>query len=89
LLHPEASFLQEILSTVARSLHRSVVVDGSLSCSEWFEHVMQEFGKENYGVEILFVFAEEETMRERARKREKATGRRVTDEQVRRMAPIP
>lgn len=50
---------------------------------------MQEFGKENYGVEILFVFAEEETMRERARKREKATGRRVTDEQVRRMAPIP
>lgn len=87
LLHPEASLLQELLTSVARSLRRSIVVDGSLSCSDWFSGVMRSLVKDGYGVEILFVFAEEERMRERAGRRERATGRRVTDEQVRSLHP--
>ncbi|KAL7411238.1 zeta toxin-domain-containing protein [Mrakia frigida] len=82
LLHPEASLLQELLTSVARSKGRSIVVDGSLSCAEWFEDVMRSLSKDGYGVEILFVFAEEETMRDRAGRREKKTGRRVTDQQI-------
>lgn len=45
---------------------------------------MRSLSKDGYVVEILFVFAEEATMRDRAGRREKKTGRRVTDQQVRR-----
>lgn len=43
---------------------------------------MRAMSKAGYGVEILFVFADEKRMRERASRREKATGRRVTGQQV-------
>ncbi|CED82037.1 zeta toxin family protein [Phaffia rhodozyma] len=83
LLHAEASLLQELLTTVARQQHRSVVIDGSLSCSDWFRGVMTEFRQSGYLVEVVFVFCrDEDVMWHRAEKRRIKTGRRVSRAQI-------
>ncbi|SCZ98995.1 BZ3500_MvSof-1268-A1-R1_Chr7-1g09345 [Microbotryum saponariae] len=74
-LHPEAALLQEILSEVARSKRRSLVVDGSLSDCAWFSKLMKRYGADGYDCEIVFVTAPEEKMLERAQRRAKITGR--------------
>ncbi|KAK4702773.1 hypothetical protein P7C70_g3450, partial [Phenoliferia sp. Uapishka_3] len=75
LLHPEARLLQEVLSQAAQTQERSLVVDGSLSDCKWFAEVMKELDQHDYRVEILFVFAEEEIMLCRAKRRAEKTGR--------------
>lgn len=75
LLHPEASMLQEILSNVARAQRRSLVVDGSLTDCGWFGGLMREYEDDGYDIEILFVFAGEAKMLERAERRALETGR--------------
>ncbi|KAL8276771.1 hypothetical protein RQP46_010827 [Phenoliferia psychrophenolica] len=78
LLHPEASLLQEVVAQAAQTRDRSLVIDGSLSDCGWNAGFMKKLGEEGYAVEILFVFADEETMLCRARRRAEKTGR-VTD----------
>ena len=55
MLHPEAALLQEILSSVAKSQRRSLVIDGSLSDCGWFGKLMREYQSDGYDCEILFV----------------------------------
>jgi hypothetical protein len=84
LLHAESSVVQELLTDAARSARRSVVIDGSLSCSDWFRQVMHDFRSAGYLVEVLFVFCtDEDTMWARAERRRLKTGRRVSREQIR------
>lgn len=84
LLHGESSLLQEILTDAARADRRSVVIDGSLSCSDWFRQVMHDFRSAGYLVEVLFVFCtDEDIMWSRAERRRLKTGRRVSRAQIR------
>lgn len=84
LLHAESSLVQELLTDAARSARRSVVIDGSLSCSDWFRQVMHDFRSAGYLVEVLFVFCtDEDTMWARAERRRLKTGRRVSRAQIR------
>lgn len=55
MLHPEAALLQEILSAVAKTQRRSLVIDGSLSDCGWFGKLMHEYQEDGYDCEILFV----------------------------------
>lgn len=55
MLHPEAALLQEILSAVAKTQRRSLVIDGSLSDCGWFGKLMQRYKRDGYDCEILFV----------------------------------
>lgn len=41
LLHPEASLLQEVVSGVAKTQKRSLVVDGSLTDCGWYKGIMR------------------------------------------------
>ncbi|SCV70808.1 BQ2448_3570 [Microbotryum intermedium] len=77
-LHPEAALLQEILSEVARTQRRSLVVDGSLSDCAWFSKLMKWGG---IHVTSNDKTSPEEKMQERAKRRAKITGR-VTDQEA-------
>lgn len=55
MLHPEAALLQEILSGVAKTQRRSLVIDGSLSDCGWFGKQMKQWHEDGYDCEILFV----------------------------------
>lgn len=55
MLHPEAALLQEILSSVAKTQRRSLVIDGSLSDCGWFGKEMKQWREDGYDCEILFV----------------------------------
>ncbi|ORY74511.1 zeta toxin-domain-containing protein [Leucosporidium creatinivorum] len=84
MLHPEASLLQEILSGVAKTQRRSLVIDGSLSDCGWFGKLMKRYREEDgYDCEILFVSAPEEKMLERAARRAKITGRYTDPQSIR------
>lgn len=84
LLHAESSLVQELLTHAAREQRRSVVIDGSLSCSTWFRGVMRDFRTTGYLVEVLFVFCtDEDVMWRRAERRRIKTGRRVSRAQIR------
>ncbi|KAL7010229.1 hypothetical protein EMMF5_000249 [Cystobasidiomycetes sp. EMM_F5] len=85
-LHPEASMMQEILCLYAREQRRSHVVDGSLSDGEWFKQVMHQYRKDGYSIEIFFVFADEDVMERRAKRRERETGRSTDRKHIERSA---
>lgn len=54
-----------------------------VSYLRWFKHVMADFRKDGYAVEIFFVFADLAIMEKRSKQREKATGRQTDSDQVR------
>ena len=61
--------------------HRILVA--TYSCRKWFTQAMRTYDQAGYHIEVLFVYAAEETMICRANKRAKETGRYTDPEHVR------
>ena len=54
-----------------------------MSRRSWFKQLMEQYRKENYTIEIFFVFADEDVMERRAQARERETGRHTSRKHVR------
>eukprot|EP00747_Dinoflagellata_sp_TGD_P100635 gnl/TRDRNA2_/TRDRNA2_168095_c0_seq1.p1 gnl/TRDRNA2_/TRDRNA2_168095_c0~~gnl/TRDRNA2_/TRDRNA2_168095_c0_seq1.p1 ORF type:complete len:658 (-),score=120.45 gnl/TRDRNA2_/TRDRNA2_168095_c0_seq1:116-1906(-) len=82
--HAESVYMQEIVQSVAMKNRQSIWIDGSLSNTEWFKGLFQDF-KERYPyyrIAIFYIYASEERARARIEARRKATGRSIPEEKI-------
>lgn len=76
--------MQEIAGQVAMQKAQHVWFDGSLRDGEWYSMVFERIRNEfpNYRIAIIYVFASEEKVRERARVRGERTGRVIPEQML-------
>lgn len=83
LLHGESTQMADILFQHALASSSDMLVDGSLRDVEWYTDLISNKLRKNYPnyrIAILHVTAKDDTIRERARQRAKASGRAVPAE---------
>jgi len=81
LLHQEASILSDILFWEALLKGYSNIIDGTLKDTEWFLSLFAKIRHDfpSYRIEILYVTADPDAIRERCAKRGLQTGRYIPD----------
>lgn len=84
LCHQESGFMQEIAQEAALRMQQNIWVDGSLRDGKWFRHVFTELRKKypTYRIAIFYVYASEDVIRERIKKRAADTGRDVPEDML-------
>lgn len=84
LVHKESGHIQEQLLERALKEGKNIIVDGSLSGKGWWSHEFKRIRTQypKYSLSIVYVNADEKTIRERIEDRGRKTGRFIPEELV-------
>jgi dephospho-CoA kinase len=77
--HKESCTIAEIIENEILKLHRTIIIDGTLKDTKWFEKYIDKIHEEypSYRFAIIHIDANSEITHQRAKKREIDTGRMV------------
>lgn len=81
LCHMESSFMMEIAQEAAMEKRQNIWIDGSLRNAQFYSGVFKDIRSRfpHYRISIFYVYAPEETIRQRVRMRAEKTGRDVPE----------
>ena len=84
MVHKESGYLVEIAQEASLRQKKNVWVDGSMRDGAWYSQQLQEIKRQHpeYRIAILHVYADLETILQRAEERARSTGRRVPREDI-------